>query len=73
MDEVVRAIEDCLVDISTWLENNFLKLNQTKTELVVFSSKQSVEKTRNFRLKIGSIYMGSAKSVRNICIILEME
>ena len=36
MDEVVHATEDCLADISTWMANNLLKLNQNKTELIVF-------------------------------------
>ncbi len=30
MDEVVHAMEDCLADISTWMVNNLLKLNQNK-------------------------------------------
>ena len=33
MDEVAHAIEDCQADISTWMENNLLKLNQNKPEL----------------------------------------
>ena len=50
MDEAVNATEDCLGDISTWMENNLLKLNQNKTELIVFSSKQSIHKTSIFHL-----------------------
>ena len=48
MDETVRAIEDCLADISTWTENNLLKRNHNKTELLVFSSKQSFNKIANW-------------------------
>ena len=65
MDEAVHAMEDCLADISTWMENNLLKLNQNKTEIIVFSSKQNINKTRNFLLKVGSSYIESTKSVRN--------
>ena len=71
MDEAVHATEDCLADISTCMENNLQKLNQNKTELIVFSSMQSINKTRNFRLKVGSSFIESAKSVRNHGIILD--
>ena len=71
MDEAVHAMEDCLADISTWIVNNLLKLNQNKTELTVFSSKQSTNKIRKLRLKVGSSYIESASSVRNLGIILD--
>ena len=60
MDEAVRTYENCLVDISTLMENNFLILNQNRTELLVFSSKQNINITGNFRLKVGSSYIESA-------------
>ena len=53
------------------MENKLLKLNQNKTELIFFSSKQSVNKTGKFRLKVGSIYIESARSVRNVGIFLD--
>ena len=56
-DEAGHAVEDCLADISTWMENNLLKLYQNKTELIVFSSKQSVNKTGNFLFKVCSSYI----------------
>ena len=52
MDEAVHGTEDYLADVSTWMENNLLKSNRNKTELIVFSSKQNVKKTRNFHLKV---------------------
>ena len=67
----VRVIEDCSADIRTWTENNLLKLNLNKTELIVFSSKQSVNKAGNFRLNVGPSYIESAKSVRTLGIILD--
>ena len=36
MDEVVHRIEACPAYISTWMENCLLKLNQNKTEVIVF-------------------------------------
>ena len=47
MDEAVHPIKDFLV-ISA--QNNLLKLNQNKTAVAAFSSKQSVNKPGNLRL-----------------------
>ena len=66
MGEAIHTIENCLADIRTCMENNLLKYNQNKTELRVFSSKQGINKTRNFRLKVCCSYIESAKSVRNL-------
>ena len=41
IDETVHGIEDCLTDISTWVESNHLKHYQTKPEV----SQQCVKKT----------------------------
>ena len=37
-----------------WLSANKLKLNQDKTELIVFSSKQNPESRQDFTLKVGA-------------------
>ena len=71
LDEGLRGIEACLADISTWMDNNLLKLNQTKIELLVVSSKQSAKKTRNFHLNVGTTCIESAKSLRNLGIVLD--
>ena len=36
------ALEACLADIQRWMTSNMLKLNQEKTELIVFMPKQSL-------------------------------
>ncbi|XP_060084373.1 E3 ubiquitin-protein ligase rnf213-alpha-like [Ylistrum balloti] len=38
-DIIVASLEACLNDISAWMNSNMLKLNQEKTELIVFSHK----------------------------------
>jgi len=46
-----------------------LKLNKDKTKFIVFSSKQHVKKTENLRIKVGSSYINSSMSVRNLGLI----
>jgi len=35
--DVAKKLEACLADISTWMSENMLKLNEKKTELIIFS------------------------------------
>ena len=37
--DISSRIEACLADISDWMRSNLLKLNQDKTELMVFAPK----------------------------------
>jgi len=53
------------------MNNNMLKLNKEKTKFIVFSSKQHVKKTEKLRIKVGSSYINSSMSVRNLGIILD--
>ena len=46
-------------------------VHENKTEFIVFSSKQSVKKTRDFCPKVGSSYIQSGESVRNLGIFLD--
>ena len=55
-EEAVRKIEACAKDIRAWMANNFLKLNEDKTELVIFTSKRAVAPEIN--LTIGSDVIG---------------
>ena len=41
-EEAIRIIESCAEDIRAWMANNFLKLNEDKTELLILTSKRSV-------------------------------
>jgi len=65
------SIVDCITDISTWMNSNMLKLNKDKTEFFVFSSKQHVKKTENLRITVGSRYINSFISVRNLGLTLD--
>ena len=35
--DVAKNLEACLADISTWMSANILKLNEEKTELIIFN------------------------------------
>ena len=38
-NDIAQKLESCLSDISRWMKLNLLKLNQDKTELIIFAPK----------------------------------
>ena len=62
--------EVCAADVGNWMNSNRLKLNESKTEFIVFSPKQHMNKTKNLRIKMDSSYIKAFASVRNLGLIL---
>jgi len=48
------AVKLCRIDIRAWVPDNFLKLNDDRTELVLIGNLKRVAKTRNFQLQVGA-------------------
>ena len=56
-DTALTRMENCLVDIRRWMNENMLKLNDSKTEFMVigkkiFSEKVTLEKTDSYRRRM---------------------
>jgi len=60
-----------MADISLWISFNMLKLNQDKTELIVFSSNHQAKKTQDFHLIVGDSVVNTVHSVRNLGVYLD--
>ena len=52
-DSERSAIEACVADVGGWMNRNMLKLNQEKSELIVFSSKHRIRRVNDLSLTIG--------------------
>jgi len=50
--DAIAKMEACASDIKLWMTNNFLKLNEDKTELIIITSKQMVYDA--FNINIGN-------------------
>jgi hypothetical protein len=56
--DISSRIEACLADISNWMRSNLLKLNQDKTEFIVFAPKPRVKDFSDCRLSFdGTVYV----------------
>ena len=71
-----QSLEACIKDIHKWMRTNKLKLNDEKMEIVLFSTRQQLEKLREdntFEIKIGSEVIKPTPSARNLGFHMEAQ
>jgi len=68
--ELVRAVEDCTRDVKNWMVDNRLKLNEDKTEVVLFNPKK-IDDIDVTTLKIGNDTVKIAKTAKNLGIFFD--
>ena len=67
----VSKLESCIQEVKTWMTNNMLKLNESKTEFLVISKKSRAKSVAHITsIDIGSTPVAAVPSARNIgCVI----
>ena len=76
LESCKESLEACISDIRKWMRTNKLKLNDDKTEVVLFGTRQQLEKLQNNELvniKIGNEVIKPAPSARNLGYFMESE
>ena len=53
VSEALHRIEGCLADIVSWMHSNMLKLNEDKTEVILFTSKHNTRQLDKGSVKVG--------------------
>ena len=64
------SLLSCLSSIKYWMSNNFLKLNEDKTEVLIIGSSEQREIMSQ---RLGSLAKGSNTSVKNLGVIIDTE
>ena len=67
---LLEKIEHCITEIRKWMKDNFLKLNDSKTEFLVLNSRRMKPVDENC-IVFGDESVGAVKSARNIGAILD--
>ena len=61
--EAVTALQDCILDIKTWMTTDKLKLNDDKTELIVIGSRAQLDKISITELSIDHVKVSAGRNV----------
>ena len=60
-------IQTCIKEIRLWMSQNFLKLNENKTEFNVFGTTVQLSKLKTSTLVVGYSCVNLSSKVRNLC------
>ena len=67
----IAKMESCVAEIRVWMRNNMLKLNDDKTEVVMFSSPHHKACLKDQILNIGSVQISPAPGARNLFVQMD--
>ena len=67
----VARLNDCIKDVRTWLTQNMLKLNDEKTEVILFTSKHRLKSLPNIAVSVGGQQQLQSSSVRDLGAIYD--
>ena len=73
IDAAVETIEQCVTEIRSWMKTNSLKLNDSKTEVIVYGSSQQLKKVTLQSLRVGDCVVRVTDSVRNLDVQFDAE
>ena len=67
----IKKLENCVLDIKNWMRQNYLKLNEEKTEILLLGSSLLLQKLSNVLVKVGDIAIKSGNLVKNLGAIFD--
>ena len=73
IDGAFESIEQCVTEIRIWMKTNSLKLNYSKTEVIVFGSAQQLNKITLQALRFGDCVVRVTDCVRNLGVQFDAE
>ena len=73
IDAAVESIEQCVTEIRSWMKTNSLKLNDSKTEVIVYGSAQQLKKITLESLCVGDCVVRVTDCVRNLGVQFDAE
>ena len=69
----INKLESCLADVRSWMQVNFLKLNESKTEFIIFGTRQELNKVGTVNIRIGDDVIQNVPFVRNLGLHFDEE
>ena len=69
--ECLRILENCILDIQHWMQDNLLKLNDSKTEILILGSAGQLMKHQITKVKVGGTYVVPVSSIKNLGVLFD--
>jgi len=69
----LERLEGCIADLRTWMNRNRLKLNDSKTEFIIFGTRSRLANVKTKSVRVGDEEITAAKKVRNIGALFDSE
>jgi hypothetical protein len=69
----LAELESCIRNVRQWLSDNYLVINDSKTELIVFGSRSHLKNLPQFHLQVGDVHIDASQTVRNLGVIFDSE
>ena len=64
--ETINRLEKCIVDANAWIKKNSLKINEDKTEFIIFH--RNINLTKSYSLQVGdnSILLSNSTKILDV-------
>lgn len=72
-EQAMERLELCIEEIRIWMESNYLKLNDSKTEFMIFGAPKDVAQVSAWTVTVGDHEILPSTSARNIGAYLDTE
>ena len=66
-------MENCIEAVHHWMQTNFLKLNENKTEFIILGLSKQLKNVGNITIKIGEDIIPNVQAMKNLGIFLDSE
>ena len=70
-ENAIREMENCIADVRAWMVSSKLKINDGKTELILFGSRQMLSKCNITSISVGKDIVKVVTSVRDLGVWLD--
>ena len=70
-ESCINKLQDCVAEIRPWMRTNLLKLNDDKTEFIVFGTRQSLSSVDDTTICIGNDTISNKHIVRNLGVMFD--
>lgn len=64
--EALQQLELCISEVRLWMANNYLKLNDDKTEFMILGSAHNLKKIKTTAVTVGDTKVAASSCVKNI-------